>query len=140
MSAMPAIDSQCVVARAALFDFLRVGASCTQPLLPTLQTFTLCHDTDRIIALCDPARDIGVNFRLNKARSAVPEIKWLGELGIAADAAPERGAVERVLASEPGAQLRGIEPAWRCWFEIGHRSLVLLHETVKHHGLRTDKH
>jgi hypothetical protein len=108
------------LARATRFYFLRAGARFTHPLLTVLHTFTLRSSTHRVVALRDLARDVSVDFLLNKTRSAVPEIEWLGKVGIATDATPERGGIERSLAAEPGAQLRDIERAQTCSLKVGH--------------------
>jgi hypothetical protein len=98
----------------------RAGARFTRPLLTVLHPFTLRSHTCRVIALGDLARDVSVDFFLNKTRSAVPKIVWLGKVGIATDATPERGAIERFTTAEPSAQLRDIERAQLCSLKIRH--------------------
>jgi hypothetical protein len=89
-------------------------------LLTVLHTFTLRSNTRRVVAFGDLARDVGVDLRFNKSRGTVPEIERLGEIGITADATPERGAIEWSLAAESGAQLRDIERAQTCSLKVGH--------------------
>jgi hypothetical protein len=96
------------------------NAGCLQPLSPALLTFKSCSRVDRIIAFRDLACDVGINLRFNESWSVIPHVEGLGEIGISLDVTPNRGGVERFVATEPGAQLRDLEPAESCWFEISH--------------------